>query len=165
MTVTSDPVHALTEAVRRGIAAVTDAEQSMEKSLLQQEKALSVGDADHIVALNATLDEQLIQLRASGEELRADVDDLAAELGLRRGTPVAEVLRSHPDPRFSIELASARNALVRVRRAVRAAASRNGSLARASLSAISSVRGILSRALAGEMPSAAATFSRLDAEA
>lgn len=165
MSALAESLEDLTDAVKRGIHAVTDAERALERSLHKQEKALSVGDAEHILFMNAELDEQLSHLRAVGEELRADVDDLAFELGLSHGTPIAEVLRAHPNPRLAAELSGARNALVRIRRAVRGASSRNGTLARASLSAITSVRGILSRAVAGEVPSAATSFSRLDAEA
>lgn len=139
----------LSASLKRRLEEVLRVETDLERQLVDHEQALLHGDPAAIQALNLGLDALLVELRSSAEELRADTADLARALGLPTDSKLQDVIRSLPDAQLAAELRGVHTRLARTRRTTRSASSKNAAIARTSLDAIASVRGILGRMLGG----------------
>ncbi|MFG0316026.1 MAG: flagellar export chaperone FlgN [Planctomycetota bacterium JB042] len=153
---------ALIDRLGAGLEAAIRAEEQLDTLLSRQEEALKKGAADEVLETSAALEPAYEALREAMEGCRHAVLEIDERLGLARGTPLRGVLKEIP-AELSPTLAERRDRLVAVRRRARRRSARNATLARASLDAIRTVRGLL----AGEAPPTVAVGSsgRLDAQA
>lgn len=152
-----------TDDVRSGVHALVAVERRLKEAFDAQHDALRAGDPERITRTTAELDERVEELRRESERLRATIDDLAAQVGLAPGSRLLDIARAHPDPDAGRSLMEIRSLLARARREARSGAAINAQLARASLEAVQSVRGILVRATGGDAGGGTSALSRLDA--
>jgi len=153
------------KALERHLDRAIRVEAELAGTLRCQERAMLRGAADQVTQANQALDGVYHELKSVADHCRRAVADLHSDLGLHFGAPLADVIARLPQG-LAPKLAERRERLSRARGQAHLQVSRNSALARSSLDAIASVRGILSRALqAPEAANATVPLSRLDARA
>lgn len=152
----------LIDRLSAGLEAAIRAEEELDGLLARQEEALKKGAADEVLATSLALEPAYESLRDAMEGCRSAVLEIDQVLGLARGTPLRTVLGELPRE-VAPDLVDRRDRLVAVRRRARRRSARNATLARASLEAIQTVRGLLSGDAAPTV--AVGTTGRLDARA
>lgn len=121
------------------------AEERLGVCLHAQEQALLAGVPAGIDTVNAGLDEAQRALAAAARECRTVLAEAAGDLGLPPRTRLKDLMERLPAG-AAAELEERRRRLRDVRRVTRERSSRNAAIARCSLDAIATVRGILGRA-------------------
>ena len=141
-------------------------EQDLARKLSEQEHALLSGAIDEIHGANRALDQVYLELREIAKSCTRAVAELYTDLGLVLGSPLRQVIERLPAEQAT-DLREQSSRLQEARNAARTQSARNATIARTSLDAIASVRGILSGAVADPDASAFETssLSRLDARA
>ena len=152
--------------LRENLEAAILVEQELANKLRGQEKALLEGVAEQIHAANSALDRVYDELRLVAETCRRAVAELHVDLDLTMGASLGKVIASLPRS-LAPELEGSSRRLRKARVTARSQSSRNATIARTSLDAIASVRGILgmTRAEQHGTGSGAPSLSRLDAQA
>ncbi|MBI4880478.1 MAG: hypothetical protein HY812_12585 [Planctomycetes bacterium] len=142
------------------------AEAALTATLKDQQRALLGGAVEQVLAANHALDGVYEELRVVAGGCRQALAALVDDLGLDAGAPLAQALARLPRD-LAPQLKERRERLVGARRQARLLAARNSSAARASLDAITAVRGILARAARDPASDGrgAAPAARLDATA
>lgn len=143
-----------------------EVERNLARRLAEQETALLGGAVEEIQCANAALDRVYQELREVSTSCTRAVAELYTDLGLLLGSPLRQVIERLPaDEAPGLREQSSR--LQQARDAARRQSARNATIARTSLDAIASVRGILSEAAQDPEAGAyvASSTSRLDARA
>lgn len=155
------------ETKAREIEGLLDEEIRLERDLAEalhaQGDALLRGTAEDLEQTSRALGETFEAVRTAARRRRSATDEIAALLGRDAGAPLRELLSRAEDP-WRDPLEARRLSLARARRESTARGARNASLARASLDAIASVRGLVDRA-AAEAGGGEAPLRRLDRKA
>ncbi|MFH0945862.1 MAG: hypothetical protein V2A76_11745 [Planctomycetota bacterium] len=152
--------------LRENLEAAIMVEQELAERLRGQEKAMLEGVADQIHAANSALDRVYDELRQVAETCRRAVADLHVDLDLTMGVSLGKVIASLPQ-NLVPELEGSSRRLRQARVTARSQSSRNVTIARTSLDAIASIRGIFGAAHAdqGGTHNSSPSLSRLDAQA
>jgi len=157
------------ETKAREIEGLLDEEIRLERelagALAAQGEALLQGAPEGLERSSRTLGETFEAVRVAARERRRATDEIATILGRRSGAALRDLLGEVPSP-WRGTLEERRRSLSQARRESTARGARNASLARASLDAIASVRGLVDRAAThAEGPEAPPPLRRLDRRA
>jgi hypothetical protein len=157
------------ETKARKIEGLLDEEIRLERdlaaALAAQGEALLGGSPEDLEKASRSLGEKFEAVRRAALERRRATDEIAGLLGRRSGSALRELLAAVPAP-LRDSLDERRKSLTKARRESTNRGARNAALARASLDAIASVRGLVDRAAAkADGTDAAPLLARVDRRA
>lgn len=153
-----NPLQAAAERLRARLDAAITAEGRLAETLVTQERALLCGKVDEILATSAALDSVYAELREVSNACRDALFELAPDSGPE--LKLAAVLKRLP-PLLADPLSERRTRLLTARRERARRVERNALIARVSLDAAASTRGVIARSIGAG--AGASPLSQLDA--
>ncbi len=153
------------ERLREQLLIALNVEEELTERLRSQGAALAGGSPDAILAASQALDAVYSELKRVSYECRDALFELLEVEGLPASTALPAVMKHLPAEQVE-RIHEPTRRLRRTRRAARELSMQNAAVARSSLDAIATVRGIVSSSLAESGSTAIRTsLSRLDSHA